>query len=343
LAVGAGVAGLAGVSPQLLRAAWQGKSPRNSYTASNLALELDGVMAGFIPLSGLDTQTGSASSATTVRQIGAIVASVSAAKALGIAPVIAPTTPQTAQVTFCFGNGLSQNFYSWLQQGLANQAPRKNGTLYFVDYNFTPQMSLEWTGGSISEFDFPALDASQKAAAVLTMTVKAVSLIEKTLNGASKITGPSYHIGTAQKKMLVSNFGLSSASFPNSLNYVHRVDAITLVPATRAGTLTFALPLSKADVFFQAFQATQAAPSQPKPTPPVGIQRSVAAIPQAPSLQIDVLSENMQLVLLSLILQNVAVSGIETPKLDSTDKIPIARIKMSYQDYQLQFGNSVWA
>ncbi|MFI5104679.1 MAG: hypothetical protein ACHP79_07130 [Terriglobales bacterium] len=125
LMIGAGAAGWAAISPELLRAAWQGKAGGRSYAASNLYLELDGVKAGFIPWSGLDTQTGSAPQSTAVRQLGAIMAPT-AGRAIGVAPVIAPSAPQTAQVTFCFGTGLSNNFYSWLQHTAKNHKPSFN-------------------------------------------------------------------------------------------------------------------------------------------------------------------------------------------------------------------------
>jgi phage tail-like protein len=126
-----------------------------------------------------------------------------------------------ADITMQMGIGMPTAFYQWIADSWNNGATRKNGAIILADQNFNAIRELDFTQALISEVGFPALDASSKDAAYMTLKLAPQS----TVNGKPRGTLSSIG-GTKQKAWLVSNFRLQLGSLDTQ--GVSKIDSFTI-------------------------------------------------------------------------------------------------------------------
>ena len=76
------------------------------------------------------------------------------------------------EITFKCGTGMSKGIYEWIQTGFnqtSQSRGREDGAVLFADFDNTEVSRLTWTHGLITEFGMPALDASSKDSAMMTL------------------------------------------------------------------------------------------------------------------------------------------------------------------------------
>jgi phage tail-like protein len=185
------------------------QADRRGNAAGKYALELDGVMAGWLH----SAEGGHATSEVVTEKIGP-----DQLQKKHIAGV------KYEDITLSVGLGMSQPFYEWIKATLSHQYSRKSGAIITCDFNDREVSRLEWSNALITEVGFPALDAASKDTAKITIKISPESSrLTTNRGGASPARGAS---SKAQKTWLPSNFRLQ---IPNvDCTHVNTIEAITV-------------------------------------------------------------------------------------------------------------------
>lgn len=81
-------------------------------------------------------------------------------------------TVKYEDISFQCGTGMTTTFYDWINTAFnhtSNDAGRRTGAINHYDYDYNLLSALEFRNGLITEFGMPALDASSKDAALMTV------------------------------------------------------------------------------------------------------------------------------------------------------------------------------
>lgn len=125
-------------------------------------------------------------------------------------------------ITISCGTGMTKPFYEWIKASFERKYDRKDGAVVTADYNYNEISRMAFYHALIGEIGFPALDASSKEAA--KMTVKIMPEYTRTAKAGGKQLGK---IDTKiQKKWLPSNFRLKIEGL--DCTRVNKIDAIVL-------------------------------------------------------------------------------------------------------------------
>jgi len=125
-------------------------------------------------------------------------------------------------ITISCGTGMTKPFYEWIKASFERKNDRKDGAVVAADYSYNEISRMTFTHALISEIGFPALDASSKDAA--RMTIKIMPEFTRTTKGSGKQFGK---IDTKiQKKWLPSNFRLKIDGL--DCTRVNKIDAIVV-------------------------------------------------------------------------------------------------------------------
>jgi len=125
-------------------------------------------------------------------------------------------------ITIACGTGMTKPFYEWIKASFDRKHDRKDGAVVTADYNYNEITRMTFNHALISEIGFPALDASSKDAA--RMTVKIMPEYTRTAKGSGKQLGK---VDTKiQKKWLPANFRLKIDGL--ECTRVNKIDAIVV-------------------------------------------------------------------------------------------------------------------
>jgi phage tail-like protein len=106
-------------------------------------------------------------------------------------------------ITLTCGTGMSSGFYTWIADTLNRRYSRKNGAVVVADFNYREVSRLSFQQALLSAIALPALDASSKEPAYLTVRIAPES--------TRRTTGQGPEIDKtvrAQKQLLQANFRL---------------------------------------------------------------------------------------------------------------------------------------
>src|SRR5262245_5412345 len=67
------------------------------------------------------------------------------------------------------GTGMKKAFYDWINDAIAGKHPKKDGTIVTATDTYTATARLAFSAALLSEIGFPALDASSKDPAQMTV------------------------------------------------------------------------------------------------------------------------------------------------------------------------------
>ncbi len=183
---------------------------KRGYVAGRNALELDGIVAGFL----VSVDGGTATSDVVSEKVGSdhIVHK-------HIAGV------KYEDITITCGTGMSKSFNDWLKATFDHNYARKNGAIVACDYNYKETSRLNFFNALITEIGFPALDAAAKDAAKMTIKFAPEYTRRQTSTGSS--LNPQFSMDQAiQKKWLPSNFRLKIDGL--DCTRVNKIEAITV-------------------------------------------------------------------------------------------------------------------
>ena len=130
-------------------------------------------------------------------------------------------------ITINCGTGMSKAFYEWIKASFDRKHMRNDGAIHTCDYDGNIVTTLDWHMGLISEVGFPALDASSKDAA--KMSIKVSPEITRHKKGSGKADVSKFALGQGeQKKWTLANFRLSIQGLEDACKKVNKIEAITL-------------------------------------------------------------------------------------------------------------------
>jgi len=140
-------------------------------------------------------------------------------------------TVKYEDISFQCGTGMSTDFYDWINTAFNhthNDAGRRTGSINHYDYDYNLLSALEFRNGLITEFGMPALDASSKDSALMTIKFKP-EITRKIIKGSGKVGNPKMD-AAVQKKWLPSNFRLrfTDAAFDQALSKVNKIEALVI-------------------------------------------------------------------------------------------------------------------
>jgi len=105
-------------------------------------------------------------------------------------------TVKYEDISFQCGTGMTTTFYDWINTAfnhMSNDAGRRTGAINHYDYDYNLLSALEFRNGLITEFGMPALDASSKDAALMTLKFKP-EITRKVIKGSGKIGAPKMDV-----------------------------------------------------------------------------------------------------------------------------------------------------
>ena len=184
---------------------------KRSYTAGKFALDLDGDFAGWIQ----SVEGGHASADVVVEKVGADL--IQHKHIAGV---------KYEDITVNCGTSMSKSFYEWIQASIDHQVKRVNtGAVITADFNMKEVGRLNFFNALITEIGFPALDASSKDAA--KMTVKFAP--EYTRQQAKTGGAIQSQLGKGQqKRWLPCNFRLQIEGLDDACKHVNKIEALTI-------------------------------------------------------------------------------------------------------------------
>jgi hypothetical protein len=177
-----------------------------TYTAGRFLLALDGVACGFVK--GVE---GGAIAAEVVKE--AIGSTYYAQKHLGAI--------RFEELTLGIDLSLDQRVYQWLADTLAGKFVRRDGSIVALDNQLKPVSEREFVRSLLSEVTFPALDASSKEPAYLTIKLAPELTRSKAGSGAS-----GKGVSTKAKAWQSQNFKLEIDEL--DCTKVAKVDSFTI-------------------------------------------------------------------------------------------------------------------
>ncbi len=154
------------------------------------------------------------------------------------------------EIAISLGANQSPGIYAWIQNMLDGNPQPKNGSIVAVDGRGRPRNQIRFTNGRITEVAFPALDARNRTAAELAVTIEPEGLTPRepatTLSPASR---------GKQKAWLSSNFRLNIDGLGAASTRVTKIESITVkqsfnYPPPFSSASVTANPLDVSDVVF---------------------------------------------------------------------------------------------
>lgn len=188
-----------------------------AFSAGNFALQLDGSnKAGF-----LKSVEGGNAVGEVVNEVGS--AGYYQKKHIG--------NVKYEEITAEFGTGMSKDVYDWIAATLTGNRDqeRKSGAIISADFNYVVKARRAFTEALITEVGFPAMDASSKDAAFITLKFAP----EQTVDQAGSGQLPS--APNKQKQWTPANFRFDIKGLPTSR--VNKIEALTIKQTAVTGEI----------------------------------------------------------------------------------------------------------
>lgn len=183
---------------------------RRAFVSGRYALELDGVFAGWVQ----SAEGGHAVSDVVTERLGP---DYIVKKHIG--------NVKYEEITVKVGTGMSKAFYQWIADTMEGKPGRKNGSIVTASYDMKEMSRLNFTHAIITEIGMPALDASSKNAAYITVKFKP-EITRLAKGTGERVKAP---VTTArQKQWLPANFRLRIDGLEPSMTRVNKIEAITI-------------------------------------------------------------------------------------------------------------------
>ena len=189
-------------------------SDKRAFVAGKYGFEMDGMMAGWLH----SAEGGHANSDVVTEKLGPD--HVMKKHIAGV---------KYDDVTVACGTGMSKGFYQWIKDSFDHKYSRKNGAIVAANYNYQEISRLTFFNALIAEVGFPALDASSKDAAKLTVKLTPETTRTTTsAGGGPSISGKYGTDSKVQKKWLPSNFRLRIDGLEEACSRVNKIEALVV-------------------------------------------------------------------------------------------------------------------
>ena len=210
---------------------------KREYSAGKFMIEIEGVSVGFL----------------LAVEGGEPVASVlSESDAVGD-----PVRKHLGSVTYdpirmSFGAGMGAPLYQWMTDWLTGEQPIRSGAIVFLDYNFKERSRLEFDKASITEVEFPAVDAASREEGFFSVSLQP----QVTRSNTASAGAVKSSFGGRSRKLTQASFSLKIGNLP--VLRVNKIDLLTVkgplargeVRGLRIPNLAFTLPEGDAKEWF---------------------------------------------------------------------------------------------
>ena len=177
-----------------------------SYSAGRFALEIDGNVVGFV-----NSVEGGLAFGDVVKEV---TEDFFFKKHIG--------NPGFRDIRLEFGADMDKSFYNWIAVALQGQNVSLDGAILGADFNGNIVSRLEFHHALITEVTFPAVDATSKDAAKMSIVLSPEqTVLNRKASGKLTLTGAK-----AQKRWLPSNFRLSIDGLDTKK--VSKIEALTV-------------------------------------------------------------------------------------------------------------------
>ncbi|MEZ4367408.1 MAG: phage tail protein [Kofleriaceae bacterium] len=174
--------------------------------------------------------------------------------------------PKYEDVKVQVGMAMSAPFYEWIAEFFAGRAARKNGAILAADFDYVERARREFAEAMIKEITFPALSASDKNAASMTIALAVERMVFARGSGQTLAAPAGFD---AQKRWAACHFRFTIDGFDDACRRVTKVDSFTIkqtviehhvggqrepikVPSRiDFPNLVFSIPEADADPFFE--------------------------------------------------------------------------------------------
>ena len=177
-----------------------------SYSAAKFALEIDGSVMGFV-----NTAEGGLAFGDVIKLPGEEFFFKKQLANVGY-----------RDIRLEFGADLDQSFYGWIAVAMRAEPLSLNGAILAVDFNGNVVSRLEFLRAQITEVTFPALDATSKEAARMSIVLSP----DQTFLNRKPSGKVSFNSAKTQKRWLSSNFRLTIDGLDTKK--VNKIEALTI-------------------------------------------------------------------------------------------------------------------
>jgi hypothetical protein len=133
--------------------------------------------------------------------------------------------PKFEAIKLQVGMAMSPPFYDWISKFFTGECVRKSGAIMAADFKYMERARREFVDAIISEITLPALNASDKNAAYMGVSIAPEKIVFK--KGDGHVIGPAEGM-EKQKLWSCCNFNFTIDAFPDACKRVTKVDAATI-------------------------------------------------------------------------------------------------------------------
>jgi phage tail-like protein len=133
--------------------------------------------------------------------------------------------PKFEDIKLQVGMAMSEPFYKWIEEFFLGKASRKDGAIVAADFYYNERARREFSAAMIKELQFPKLDAQDKNAAYMNVTMAVEDIVFKKGEEGKKIVQNAGMDG--QKSWKACNFRFSIDGF-ECCKRVTKVDGFTI-------------------------------------------------------------------------------------------------------------------
>jgi phage tail-like protein len=169
------------------------------FTGGQFALELDGSMVGFLT----SVDGGHLKSEEVKNMVGSD----------NYLTTKYPGKPKYEDITITVGMASSPDFWKWIKTTVEDKPERRNGAIVIYDFKHRERQRRTFYNALISEIGFPALDATSKQAATITIKISPERIKLEEPQGTRGSVSYGHDELAKQKLWLCSNFNFSLDRF----------------------------------------------------------------------------------------------------------------------------------
>ncbi|MEO8705801.1 MAG: phage tail protein [Kofleriaceae bacterium] len=133
--------------------------------------------------------------------------------------------PKFEDLKLQVGMSMSPPFYKWIEEFFIGVANRRTGAVVAADFYYIERARREFTEALIKELVFPKLDATDKGAAYLSVSLAVETIVFKKGEG-KKLQHPAGF--EKQKVWNANNFRFELAGFNDQCSRISKVDSFTI-------------------------------------------------------------------------------------------------------------------
>ena len=132
-------------------------------------------------------------------------------------------------IVLTVGAGASGNLYQWIAETVDGKGRIADGAVQFCDAGYKVLSRLDWYGGIISAINFPALDATSKDRAAMTVKIatERTAISKESTDKVTAIDTP--------RPWMANGFRLQIEGLESACRKVSRIETLTLIQSISRG------------------------------------------------------------------------------------------------------------